>query len=490
MNNSLQILFKNTSLFLCFMAGISYGQQQTKTYNETFKVTPGTELEINSSHTDIEFETWDKNEVVIQASIELEGASPEEAEEYFERNPIEILGNSERIEINSKSGNARVVFAGPSIFDGEDFEIEIPDIEPFLMDIEIPDLAPLPELADLPPMPPLPPMDFKQFDYEAYKKDGEKYMKQWQKEFHQEFDKEYEKKIEDWARKMEERVKERTERMEERTEEFEKRQEEREKMMKERQERMEERREDMARAREARQKALEQRRADMMEAKKALREAERNIFYMKSGGESKNYKIKKTIKVKMPKSVKLKLNVRHGEVKLAGLSKDVQASLAYASLLASTIDGKETFIKASYSPVQVENWILGHLDSQFSEEVILNDVSDIKLTTTSSDIVIDRILKNAVIENNLGTLHIREIEDSFNSVNLTIVNGELFCNLPEVPFGIRVDSDNSKFTPPSSVVWSKEGGGNKLVYTGYSGQANAGKTIKINSRLSEVTLKN
>ena len=316
-------------------------------------------------------------------------------------------------------------------------------------------------------------------------------MKKWQKEFNEEFDKEYQEKMEEWAKELEVRMEERTERMKERRESFEKRQKDREAVMEERmeerRERMEQRREEMEKARAERVKALEGRRADMMEARKAAREAEQNIFY-KADGASKNYKIKKTIKVKMPKSVKLKLNVRHGEVKLAGLQKDVQASLAYASLLASTIDGKDTFIKASYSPVQVEHWILGQLDSQFSEEVILNDVSDITLITTSSDIVIDRILKNAVIENKLGTLHIREVEDSFNSVNLTVVNGELFCKLPEVPFGITVDSSNSRFVPPGNLTWDKNQNSGNVVYTGYSGNPGSGKQIRINSSFSEVVL--
>ena len=51
-----------------------------------------------------------------------------------------------------------------------------------------------------------------------------------------------------------------------------------------------------------------------------------NIFFLSNGG--KNLKIKKTIKIKMPKKAKLKLNVRHGEVTLASTSENIHAKLS------------------------------------------------------------------------------------------------------------------------------------------------------------------
>lgn len=494
MNKLHLISFKHLSWICCLLALTSYGQKQTKTYNESFKVGSATVLEINTSHTDIEFETWDRDEVVIEASIELEGATKEEADEYFERNGMTIMGNSERIEISSKSGNSWLHIANAGHFDFNDIEIEIPeipDIEPILRELEIPELAPIPELAELPPMPPLPPMNFAEFDYEAYRKDGEKYMKKWQKEFEKEFarefDKEYEEQLEKWAEEMAARAERYAERAEARADRMEAREEAMKARIKEREDRMRTARLAMEESRKVRREELMKRREDLMEARKSRDEKE-SIFYFKSDGESKNYKIKKTIKVKMPKSVKLKLNVRHGEVKLAGLSIDVKASLSYASLLANAIDGKETFIEASYSPIQVDQWILGKLDSQYSEEVILHNVTDILLTTTSSDIVIDRILKKAQIENNLGTLHIGEVGNSFKSLDVTVKNGEVYCTLPSAPFAITVDTNNSRFTPPKTLVWAKKEKGGGMHYSGYLGNASAPGKIKIHSLLSEVVL--
>ena len=54
------------SLALALMVSIGLGAQtKSKTYKETFNVGDDAVLEINTSHADVEFETWDKNQVEI-----------------------------------------------------------------------------------------------------------------------------------------------------------------------------------------------------------------------------------------------------------------------------------------------------------------------------------------------------------------------------------------------------------------------------------------
>ena len=74
--NSKQILFSAAVGLFGFSL---LAQEKSKTYKETFNVSDDAVLEINTSHTDIEFDTWDKNQVEITAVITLDGASDEEA---------------------------------------------------------------------------------------------------------------------------------------------------------------------------------------------------------------------------------------------------------------------------------------------------------------------------------------------------------------------------------------------------------------------------
>jgi hypothetical protein len=485
MNNYHQIKF-NSLVLACFLLTIGVcGQTQRKEYKETFKVGENSILAINTSHADIEFDTWNRKEVVIEASIELEGATEEEAAAYFEENGIKILGNSERIEVTT-SGNRSWQFRTMKghIADLENIVIdipEIPDLEPFFMELEIPEL---PELAEMPPMPPLPPMKFENFDYEKYKEDGEKYIQKWAEEFSKNFDEKYEKKWEEWGERFAKKMEEKTARMEEH-------QAHREEMMKEREEIMKEREEVRKQVQEERRKVMEEKRKLMEEE----REVRKNIIisgdaptiFYRSEGKNKSFKVKKTIKIKMPKSTKLDMNVRHGEVKLAENTNNMQATLSYSRLLASTIDGDETNIMASYSPVEVARWNYGRLKTQFSKDISLRDVEHLTLVATSSDVTIDRFLKSGMLKNNLGSLKINSINPGFNKLDISVQNGELVCVLPQGPFSFRLEGVATEMSVAESLSLDKRSEGKMMIYT--SGNAQSGNKITVNSRYSDVVLR-
>ena len=474
MNNKNRITF-SLSVFLLALSAFTVTAQQTKTYKETFNVGDDAILEINTSHADITFETWNKNQVVVEGTITLEGASEEEAEAYFEDHGIEIMGNSERIEVSTSSGGLWS-FRTPVVAHMEDFDFEMPEID-FLHDFHI-DLG---ELPPMPPMPPMPPLPAFQFDYEAYKKDGEKYMKEWKEQYKESYDDEYKAKWEEWSQEMKARFSEWEEQNEERKLEREKAMEER---AEEREKRMEERRAAM----EERRKQLKEER-DRTRAKLAEeREENRSIFYRSFEGDHEDFKIKKTIRIKMPKSTKLKMNVRHGEVKLAAQTNNVDATLFYARLLATTIDGNKTRINASYTPVLVEQWNYGDLNTQFSEAVTLEAVKNLNLKATSSDITIDRLDRSAVIRNNLGALRIHEVAPDFDAMDIQVQNGEVLCALPETAFVIDVSDTHSKINSPKDLILTTVGEGKSKMLKGYRGNKNANKTIKITSRYSDVVL--
>ncbi|MBC31307.1 MAG: hypothetical protein CMH48_10725 [Muricauda sp.] len=483
--NSNRIILSNF-LGVVFLAATGLtAQKQSKTYKETFNVGDEAVLEINTTHTDIEFETWDKNQVEITAVVEFEGASDEEAKKYFDRPPIEIKGNSREIEVSTPGKNSWAYS-----FRGENFNFVVPDVEPLFLDLEIPELPEMPELAvmpKMPPMPPMPPMPFKDFDYKAYQKDGDKYLKKWKKEFDKNFDEEYRERFEEWSEEMKERSKEMKQRLEERKEE-------REKAM-----------EEIRAAREEQRQALQEQREALREQRQAIREQIReeqrnviisrqkgeapDVFFFPSDGESKKYKIKKTIKIKMPKSVKLKMNVRHGEVKLAATTKNINASLQYASLLAATIDGEQTNIRASYTPVVVEKWRLGDLKTDYADLVSLKEVDDLVLIANSSSIIIDKVNDRAYVTNHLGDLAINAISNGFSDVNVTVKNGEFSCNLPKTAVSLHLDGTQSTISYPSGLKMSRINNANLVTHEGYLLKPDSGKTITVNSKYSEVVLK-
>jgi hypothetical protein len=487
--------FKPMLLGALLIGSLGYGQKQSKTYNELFNVGQETVLEINTNNADILFETWDKNQIVVEAVITLDGATEEEAKRYFKESAIEIMGNSQKVSVATASENSwafgNKAFEMPEIHFEHDFQF---DFEPFLggsivgMDSLMGPMDPLnlgwAVLADMPPLPPMPNQNF---DYEAFKKDGDKYMIKWQKQFSKGIDKDYEKKMEEWGEEMEKKalaMEKKREAMEKlRSERFEKMQEDRALQMEKREKEM-----------EARSEAMEKRAAEMarkMEERNVLisRDTEGsrpNIFYFSDDGAHKNYKVKKTIKIKMPKGLKIQMNVRHGEVKLAEITKNIHATLTYSRLLAATIDGDKTSIVASYSPVTVQRWNYGTLQVDYSDKVNLKEVGNLRLSATASDITIDRIVDKVYITNKFGPISINNVASGFTDLDITLQNAELHCKTPATAFTINVNGTASELAYPESLIMVKTKNQNTVVSKGYHLSKNNGKNIVIKSNYSDV----
>ncbi len=483
MNRSSKMQLRQLIIALSFfgITTIALGQKQQKTYKETFYVGADAVLDINTSYADIEFETWNKDVVEISATATLEGATDEEAEKYFRNEPFDILGNSKRIEITSRSSRMGLFTNHDFDFDFENLHIEVPDMSPFIE--ELADIAPFPEIAEIAS---LPVTKTFHFDYSEYKKDGDKYMKKWQKEFEKSFDKDHLKKLEEWGERMEKRGAEMERRMEERAE---RREEQREKRVAEMEKRAEER--------EKRFEKMHQKRTawsirqDSIKSSFFRRDSlrnEPNIFYFSSDGENKNYKIKKTIKIKLPKSTRIKMNVRHGEVKLAENTKNLNATLSHSSLWAATISGDETNIQASYSPVEVKNWNYGQLQTKYSKDVNLSEVLHLRLSATSSEVTIDKLFDTAYIKNDFGPLHIIAFSDGFKELDVSLKNAEMDLGLPETPTEIYVKGNSSKLETPAGLQLKKTVNGNTVVNKGFHLKQNSGKSIVINSAYSDVII--
>ena len=478
----------------------AFGQNETKTYKESFKVADEAVIDINTSHADIEFETWDKNEVVVEAVITLEGATEEEAAAYFKNGGIKIMGNSKTITVSTQAENTFAFGSNFGDIQVNDFIIEIPEfpeLEPLFLDLEIPDLPDFPEILE---MPPIPAFSFHNFDYERYQKEGQKYMKEWKEEFDESFDEEYKERMAEWAERMAERSTAWKERQEERKAIQKERMKEQQLRLEERKEELQERQKELQERQIERARAMKDREKAILLARKAVDSTRflfidrdslhnnRNYFFSYSQGGNKKYKVKKTIKIKMPKSARLKMNVRHGEVKLAEHTVNINATLSYARLLATTIDGDRTNIVASYSPVNVQTWEQGSLNTNFSDKISLKDVKYLKLSANSSDVTINRLLNSAYIKNNLGALRINNMDKGFRDLDISLQHGEFNCALPTSPYKIYVKGTSSKLKSPVTLVWDRSDNRTNSIHEGYYLNKNAESSIIINSVYSDVVL--
>ena len=431
-------IYRFSALLLGFFALQVQAQKESKTFRENFPVNKDVTVEVNTSHSDVQFETWEKNTVEVVATIDVEGLNREEAEKYFKSWDFRATGDKNKIQVSTKPGNVFVLSAFP----------EIPEMpEP----IEVP----------IPPVPPVPPkmpdMSGLTFDYEAYRKEGDAYLEEWKKKMKNIFDEDFRENMEEWKREMEERS------------------------------------EEMRLNAKEMQLNAEEIKAHVKETQKNMK-----IFYfsddggkgemkMQNGQSGKQHiKIRKSILIRIPKEAKLKMNVRHGEVKLAENSENIKATLSHASLLANKVKGEDTSIETSYAPVLVHNWNGGTLKVNYVKKVALENVTSMNLISKASDVTVNNLLYTGHIQGTLGNLQINKIGKDFRDLDLTLDNATAVIALPQAGFRISVNSENSDIKIPAGLKVSTSGNTDNKVIRGNTGEGDSDGQITVHAKYSNV----
>ena len=511
-------------LMFCFTFSVSAQQQLTK-LSKKIDVTKDVNIDLNTSYVEIEIDTWNKNTLEVEAYIEGEKLSKEELQEALKHWDLKVEGSGDYVKISSEGSHSSWSNHHSLNLKLEDLNLDLEslksleDLNLFIAEMpempEMPELPEMPEIAhvDMPELPDLPELPEGvtnvSFDTEAYEKDGEAYLNKWSKEFEEEYGKEYGEKMKAWGRKMakidfsryEHDMEEWGERfgeeygekmeawgkefehrfddkwaekmeawgekygkeMEERALVMEKRMEAREKSMNKRAEAMEKRHEERAHAREKRHEAHER------------RSHSRAKLHLRGGN------VKKTIKIKMPKKAKLKMNVRHGELKMSSVINNLKADISHGVFVANHIDGSETSINVSYSPIDINTWSLGELNIKYVEDAHIQTVESMMLNSISSDIVLSNLLSNAIIDGSFGDLTIDNIADSFSNLNIVLDNSDALLALPKSDYTLFYKGNRSKLNNEMT---------SQKTIENYPNGKNIVKAIVLNAKYSDIILKN
>ncbi|ULC58541.1 hypothetical protein MBM09_11490 [Flaviramulus sp. BrNp1-15] len=525
MNNS---IIKMKLFALCFLiTGGLIAQQKLNKVSQSIKVDKDVVIDLNTSHTNIIIDTWNKSTVEIEAYIEGEKLSKEELEDALKSWDVDIDASTNEVSIRTRGGGSTLwAYRTSDKGDNEavnamlkELKFEIADLPEMNFDFhfEMPEIAEMPEFPELPELPEG--VGAIVFDYEAYKKDGDKYLEEYSKRFESLYGEDYAKKMEAWGEKfgkewgekygkqMEEWAKKFEEQMN--SEEYAKKMEawgekfgedyakkmeawgERYAAQMERQAERIEAQVERTQAQKERLQNMHEKRAEIhkkMAKEREKRAKERSILAKerqkkveKLFDDKSNNNVKKTIKIKMPKGAKLKVNVRHGEIEFAANIDNLKADLSYSKFTAHSVNGGSTSINASYSPVYVTNWNLGELNLNYVKAAELKNVKHLVLNTTSSNIDIANLSGSAVIDSNIGDLNILNIEDTFNNLNIILQNNDVVIKLPKVLYNFQYKGTRSRFSYP-------EKSSNSNVSNFSSGDLASGKSIVVNAKYSNVTM--
>jgi len=262
---------------LLLLAGMVFGMTQAQEFKTTvseFAVANEAKVIIEASYTEIEIEEWNKNRVEIQGVMTVEGLSESEAKNIFDSWVVETekRGNAIEITANSDSFGNEFFFIHNDKYLGN-VVLDIPEISAHVLEALDSLQVVLPEISEFSDI------DFSfdfsnnldyeslSFDYEEFKNNSE-YLKEWQ-----------------------ERNKEQLQRL--------------------KQELKESHREMAEKHKEV------QRQAKM--ADKEAREVEKEVMkrqteIQKILAERQKIKVKRTLKVKMPKNAKLEMDVDYCKI--------------------------------------------------------------------------------------------------------------------------------------------------------------------------------
>ena len=519
----MKIRYKVVVLLFFYCALSVSAQERLTKVSKKIKVTKEVEIDLNTSYVQIEIDTWNKSTLEVEAYIEGEKLSKDELKEALKAWNLKVEGSGSRVKITSDGSHGS--WDVSQITNDALQSLESLKVLEFLEDMDFGDLPEMPEMPELPEMPDMGRLEFPEapeipklpelpngitnviFDSEAYKKEGEVYLERWSKDypaknrekmkawgremanidfksfekrievwgdkFGTKFGEDYGKKMEVWGAEFGKRFDgEWSKKMEAWGKRYGKKMEKQSKLVDKQAKLIAKR----ARVMEDRSERKEQAHSK----REQVHENRREYSFPRFDLHGKD--VKRTIKIKMPKNAKLNLNVRHGELKMTSVIYNLKADISHTRFLANHIDGSDTSISVSYSPVQVTTWSDGELNLKYVEDARLHAVASLRLNSNSSDMHIDMLTGTAIIDGSFGDLSISKISETFTNLNINLDNSEAILKLPSstVDYSMYFKGNRSRLNDELTT---------QQTINNHPNTKKSGKMIVINAKFSNVALK-
>ena len=182
-------------------------QEETQKLKERYNTSDNVSVLIDSQNTDLIFEDWNKDEVEVEAILETDGLTPELKQQLMDFWKVNVQGNSGRITITSSGGNLDPALAMGNLQTGNLNTLissSMAMVQPLMQNMIAPMLAGLAGNQ-------LPPEYYEnlnniKFDYNAYRKDGDKYLKAYQKMVETSFGDDFDAVMKKWEKENEDRM--------------------------------------------------------------------------------------------------------------------------------------------------------------------------------------------------------------------------------------------------------------------------------------------
>ena len=407
-------VYTNCSLLvLLLLAPFLIFSQQKRVSTESFDVEKSPIIILDLSHSTVIIETWNKNTVEVKTTLTSKEEDKQALNEAFDASEIIVFGNSKRVEITSrKNRNAKSNGVGF-------FQTPVP---------------PNPPKSPNPPLPPKPPKPLLEidFDYEAFKEQGREYLKKFKEQL-------------DSTNLRETMLVWRDE-------------------LKNFRDDLKDLRDDQKDNRSF-QDSLRQYAHVIRKNIKPWVEEFREGYQEAKNSWMMKQSVKRVIEIKVPKSAKFEMNLRHSKMEVSSLH-NVDANLSYSGLQLDTATGQNSKIVMSYSTLSINSAESLNLDINYSKEVDLKKVDQLNVTSKMSELKIGSIQNQAIIKGTYGNLHIDRIDDDFSLIDIHLEKSSADLKLPsDKNFRFYAKSSNSKIQLNSEFDFKMTKSFEDVIYT-------------------------
>ena len=407
-------VYTNCSLLvLLLLAPFLIFSQQKRVSTESFDVEKSPIIILDLSHSTVIIETWNKNRVEVKTTLTYDEEDKQALNEAFDASEIIVLGNSKRVEITSrKNRNAKSNGVGF-------FQTPVP---------------PKPPKSPNPPLPPKPPKPLLEidFDYEAFKEQGREYLKKFKEQL-------------DSTNLRETMLVWRDE-------------------LKNFRDDLKDLRDDQKDNRSF-QDSLRQYAHVIRKNIKPWVEEFREGYQEAKNSWMMKQSVKRVIEIKVPKSAKFEMNLRHSKMEVSSLH-NVDANLSYSGLQLDTATGQNSKIVMSYSTLSIHSAESLNLDINYSKEVDLKKVDQLNVTSKMSELKIGSIQNQAIIKGTYGNLHIDRVDDGFSLIDIYLEKSSADLKLPsDKNFRFYAKSSYSKIQLKSEFDFKMTKSFEDVIYT-------------------------
>lgn len=430
------------AVIFLFSAQIFLAQNIISKLKKEYTIKPTATLELNTLYTDIVFKSWDKDQIYVNAYVKSEQQDNEGLEEQVDLWEVKISENDSLLIITSDASRKpkRTVSTTAYNISGDVSQEKLGQLIQAMM-------APVLENVQNNPIPASLKSSLAQlqFDFNAYNKLGETYLKIWEYNLVKDLDAKSATEVRKWSKNATSTLQQ-----------------------------------------VSSSNAVNEVLVPNINNKPNYIQFSQTISTTSTAVVTS----KKILEIFVPLNAKLRFKTRYGNVSVVNELANAKAEMKYTPFNAEKVSGVNTDLTISFAPVSINHWKDGNLSLGYVKKTTLNHVDNINLYAKSSRVQIESLNGRGTVESLFGMVNILKLTGNFSKFSLLSKNSDVAITLPKLAYNFAYTGNLSRIEIPENRMQLTSLGDNySQMLNGYSLSRNTDKEIQMNVSNSQIFLR-